>query len=61
MELDDQYSEKRSIAQYVQYLSPYVYRPSEEPEFWGRRGNKIRNGEVELGRGKRDTTLIYSH
>ena len=60
MELDDQYTKKRSIAQYVQYLLPDTDDPDER-RFRGERGNKIRNGELELGRKIRDTTLIYSH
>ena len=61
MKLDDQYTEKRSIAQYVQYLLPDTDAPEKRRSFFGGRGNKIRNGKLELSWKKRDITLIYSH
>ncbi len=60
MELDAQYTEKRSIAQYVQYLPLSTVALSEGTLLSGNR-SKIRKGKlVSIGK-KRDAALIYSH
>ena len=56
MELDDQYTEKRSIAQYVQYLP---FSTVDDPLGW--QGNKIHNGKLITTGKEREATLIYSH